>query len=118
VVVGRKRLVQGLIGVQIADGVFNAIPTQWLKDDLDHLGVPYELRAVFPIVKGVSAAGLLAGLRWPSIGRATAGSLVAYFVVAMGFHARAKDGPLRFAPAASMLAWSLAAVRSYPAVDR
>jgi hypothetical protein len=86
-----------------------------MKDDLEHLGFPYELRAVFPIVKGASAAGLLAGLRWPSIGRATAASLIAYFVIALGFHARAKDGPVRAAPAVAMLAWSVAAFRSYPA---
>jgi len=114
VLVERNRLVKGLAAVQLGDAAFNAIPTQWLRDDLDHLGVPQDLRLVFPIVKSASAAGLLAGLKWPALGRVTAQALVAYFIVAMGFHARAKDPPLKFVPAAAMLGWSIAAVRAYP----
>jgi hypothetical protein len=110
--------VRGLVAVQVADGIFNAIPTQWLRDDLDHLGFPYEWRFVFPIVKGASVAGLLVGFKRPWVGRLTSAALVAYFAVAMGFHARAKDGPLRFVPAAGMLAWSVAARRAYPLADR
>ena len=110
----RRRIVKGLVAVQLGDAVFNAIPTQWLRDDLDHLGIPQDLRFVFPIVKGAAAAGLLAGLKWPALGRVTAQALVAYFVVAMGFHARVKDPPLKFVPAAAMLGWSIAAVRAYP----
>jgi DoxX-like protein len=112
--VDRRRVVTALATVQLADAVFNAIPTQWLRDDLDHLGVPQDLRVVFPVIKTASALGLLAGLEWPGLGRTTAAALIAYFVAAMGFHARAKDGPLRFVPAAAMLGWSMAALRSYP----
>jgi hypothetical protein len=104
--------------VQLGDAVFNAVPTQWLRDDLDHLGVPQDLRVAFPIIKSASAAGLLAGLKWPALGRLTAAALVAYFILAMGFHARAKDGPLKFVPAAGMLSWSIAALRAYPVVRR
>jgi DoxX-like family len=114
----RRWLVTRLAVVQLADAVFNAIPSQWLRDDLDHLGIPQDLRVVFPVVKTASAAGLLAGLRWPSLGRVTAAALVAYFILAMGFHARAKDAPLKFVPAAGMLGWSIAALRAYPVTDR
>ena len=110
-----KRLVLGLAGVQVADAVFNAVPNQWLKDDLDHLGIPERLRFVFPVIKGSSAIGLVAGLRWPRIGRLTTSALVTYFVLAMGFHARAKDRAFRYAPAAAMLGWSARTFRSYPA---
>jgi len=104
----------GLVGVQLADAIFNAIPSQWLRDDLDHLGVPQDLRLIFPIIKSASAAGLLVGLKRPGVGRLTAGALIAYFIIAMRFHARAGDGPLKFTPAAAMLGWSIAALRAYP----
>jgi hypothetical protein len=101
-----RRLVLGLAVVQVADAAFNAIPNQWVKDDLDHLGFPERYRFLFPLVKGSSAVGLVAGLRWPRLGRVTATALIAYFIVAMGFHARAKDKGLKYLPAAGMLAWS------------
>jgi hypothetical protein len=115
--VDRARLVRGLAVVQLGDAVFNAIPTQWLRDDLDHLGVPQELRGVFPVIKSASAVGLLAGQKWPKLGRLTATALVAYFVLAMAFHVRAKDAPLKFAPAAGMLGWSVAAFKAFPVTD-
>jgi hypothetical protein len=99
--------VVALAGVQLADAAFNAVPTQWLRDDFDHLGVPEDLRVVFPVVKSASAVGLLGGLRWPRLGRLTANALILYFVLALGFHARAKDRPARFAPAAAMLGWAI-----------
>jgi hypothetical protein len=108
-----RRQVLGLAAVQLGDAAFNAVPTQWLRDDLEHLGVPWDLRFVFPVVKSASAVGLLAGLRWPRLGRFTSACLIAYFIVAMTFHARAKDKPARYAPAAGMLAWSVLAFRSF-----
>ena len=108
-----RQQVLGLVAVQSADAAFNAIPTQWLRDDLDHLGVPEDLRFVFPLIKSASALGLLGGLRWPRLGRVTATALIVYFLVAMGFHARAGDRILRYAPATAMLAWSIAALRAF-----
>jgi hypothetical protein len=113
----RQRQVLGLVAVQFGDAAFNAVPTQWLKDDLDHLGVPEDVRFIFPVIKSASAVGLLAGMRWPRLGRLTAAALVAYFVVAMGFHARAKDPPRKYAPAAGMLGWSIAAFRAFRVGD-
>ena len=110
---GSKRIIFGLVSVQVADGLFNMFPTQWLKEDLEHLGFPWRFRLVFPMVKAASVAGLLGGLRWPRLGRITAQALVAYFVLAIGFHVRAKDGLLRWSPAAAMLGWSALAVRAY-----
>lgn len=97
-----------LAGVQLADAAFNAVPTQWLRDDLDHLGIPENVRVVFPVVKSASAVGLLGGLRWPRLGRLTANALIVYFLLALGFHARAKDRAAKFAPAAAMLGWAIA----------
>ncbi len=103
----------GLAAVQLADAAFNAVPNEWVKDDLDHLGFPEDLRFVFPVIKGASAVGLIAGLRWPRLGRLTGTALVGYFVAAMGFHARARDGVLRYVPAAAMLVWSARTAGSY-----
>jgi len=99
--------VVALAGVQLADAAFNAVPTQWLRDDLDHLGIPENVRVVFPVVKSASAVGLVGGLRWPRLGRLTANALIVYFLLALGFHAKAKDRPAKFAPAAGMLGWAI-----------
>jgi hypothetical protein len=40
-------------------------------------------------------------------------ALIAYFVAAIGAHARAKDNPLRYAPALGMLAWSARTLPGY-----
>lgn len=108
-----RRLVLGLVGVQLADATFNAVPNQWVKDDLDHLGFPEDFRFIFPVVKSASALGLVAGLRWPRVGRLTAVALIAYFIAALGFHARVKDRPIQYAPALGMLAWSVMTLRGY-----
>ena len=121
-----KRLALGLAGFQLTDAAFNAVGLydiarssrvgnrvkEWTKDDLDRLRFPERLRFVFPIVKSSSAAGLLVGLRWPRLGRFTAGALMAYFTVAIGFHRRAKDPFANVAPALGMLAWSASTFRA------
>jgi hypothetical protein len=46
-----------------------------------------------------AAAGLIVGLWWPIAGIAAAVGLVAYFVLAVGFHIRANDAAHMFPPA-------------------
>jgi hypothetical protein len=111
--VRRGRLVLGLAAVQLADAAFNAVADEWVKDDLDHLGFPKDLRAIFPIIKTASSVGLLIGLRRPRLGRTTAVALVAYFLIALGFHVRAKDRLVQYVPAAAMLGWSALVLRSF-----
>lgn len=108
----RQRVV-ALIGVQVGDAVFDAVATDWLRDDLARLRVPWKLRPVFPIVKSASAVGLVAGLRWPRLGRLTANALVVYFLLALGAHARAQDRAARYAPAAAMLGYVIAVRRAF-----
>ena len=113
-VLGRsRRLVVGLVVVLLADAAFNALAKQWTKDDLDHLRFPEELRFIFPWIKCGSAAGLLAGLRWRTLGRVTAGALVVYFVAALGFHTRVRDPLWRHLSAAALLGWSVVALRAF-----
>src|SRR5437868_13688169 len=94
----QQRRVLGLVAVQLGDAAFNAVPSQWLKDDFDHLGIPEDVRFIFPVIKSASAVGLLGGLRWPRLGRLTASALVVYFGLALGFHARAKDSAQKYVP--------------------
>jgi DoxX-like family len=108
-----RRVVLGLAGFQAADALACAVPNRWIRDDLDRIGFPVRWRPALPAVKGASAAGLVAGLRWPWLGRLTARALVTYFLVALGWHVRIGDRPLRSAPAAVMLGWSLSAGRRY-----
>jgi hypothetical protein len=108
-----RHKVLGLVAVQLGDAVFNAVPTQGLRDDLDRLRVPERMRFAFPVIKGASAVGLLAGLRWPRLGQVTATALVAYFTCALGAHARVRDRPVHYAPAAGMLVWSIGALRAF-----
>jgi len=108
-----RQQVLGLAAVQLGDAAFNAVPSEWLRDDLARLGFPWELRGVFPVIKTASAVGLVGGLRWPRLGRLTSAALVAYFVTALGFHKRAGDEWRRYVPAVGMLVWSFEARRAY-----
>lgn len=123
---GSRTAVVGLVATLAANAAFDAVALypvaeatvwgrrakQWAKDDLDRLEFPESFRFVFPIVKGSSVAGLLIGLRWRKLGRFTAGSVLAYFITAIGFHVRVKDPALKYAPAVGMLGWSALAFRS------
>jgi DoxX-like protein len=65
-------------------------------------GVPADKLNRLAAILLAGAAGLIAGLFWTPIGIAAAGGLVAYFLIAIGFHFRAKDirragTPLAFA---------------------
>lgn len=106
-------LVKRLVAVQLGDALVSAVPSQWLKNDLDHLGIPEDMRLLFPVVKAASAVGLFLGLRRPPLGRLTAAALVLYFILALGAHARVKDPALKAVPAAGMLAWSVVAFRAF-----
>ena len=103
---GKRQRVLALVAVQTGDAVFNTFPTQWLQDDLDRLRLSPPVRTAIPIIKASSAVGLLAGLRWPRLGRLTAGAIVAYFLCALGAHARVRDPAWRYAAAAGMLVFA------------
>jgi DoxX-like protein len=54
-------------------------------------GVPEDWLNLLATVLLAGAFGLLAGLAWAPLGIAAAACLVAYFLVAIGFHIRAGD---------------------------
>jgi hypothetical protein len=128
----RHGVLAGLVGALLADGAFNAIALydlaqstgwgrwskEWAKADLDRLRFPEELRFLFPIIKFASVLGLALGVRWRRMGRLTSAALVVYFVLAVGFHARAKDPPSNYLAALAMLAWSFTAWRLFTSGER
>lgn len=65
-------------------------------------GVPEDKLSYLAVVLLAGAAGLIVGLFWTPIGVAAAAGLIAYFLIAIGFHVRANDlrragTPLAFA---------------------
>lgn len=97
-----QRFVLAFAANQLGDAIACAIPLAIIRRDLDRLGCPESLQRALPVIKATSAAGLVLGTRWPSLGRLTAFSLAGYFLAAIGFHVRARDRVWRSVPAASL----------------
>ncbi|HEY1830901.1 MAG TPA: DoxX family protein [Acidimicrobiales bacterium] len=112
-----KGLVFGLAGSLLLSVLYDATPNRWFEEEFDHLRLPRWFRFLFIGAKSSAVAGLLMGLGSPKMGRLTARSLIAYFVLALGAQLRAGGRPIRYVPAASMLAWSALADRAFTAAD-
>jgi hypothetical protein len=112
-----KGLVFGLAGSLLLSVLYDAIPNRWFEEEFEHLRLPRCFRFLFIGAKSSAVAGLLVGLGSPKMGRLTARALMAYFVLALGAHLRAGDRPIRYIPAASVLAWSALADRSFRAAE-
>jgi len=89
-----------LIVIMAGDAVGCAIPIQYIKDDLDRLGCSPTLQRIIPVVKFLAVAGLVIGLWVPWLGALACIGMLLYFIVAFGFHARAKDPAAKYVPAA------------------
>ncbi len=63
----------------------------FVAETAQRLGIPTSLMVPFGILLASAAAGLLAGLAIPGLGTAAACGLVAYFVIALSAHLRARD---------------------------
>lgn len=93
-----------LSALHAGDAVACAIPLPLVAKFLDQLGVPVNVRWIFPIVKGAAAVGLLSVFRFPGLARLTTAMLTAYFMLAVGAHVRVGDKPIKIVPAALFLA--------------
>lgn len=127
-----NRLILGLIGAQAMNAAFDTVALypvarstkwgrwskHWAREHLDHLGFPEQLRFLFPVVKTSSALGLAVGLRSRAVGRLTAASIVAYFIIGLGFHVRAKDSATQYVPPVGMLLWSYFVLRAFGSDER
>lgn len=89
--------------VQAVDAAISIKPVDWpVRQCLTGVNVPQRWWWVFPWVKGASALGLVAGIWVPALGTVTAVALVAYFVLALVAHVRARNFGIFFASAVSM----------------
>jgi DoxX-like family len=61
------------------------------------LGLPLSMTVPCGILLGLAGAGLLIGLAAPVLGTAAASGLVAYFVIALAAHLRARDREVAWA---------------------
>ena len=80
-----------LIVFQIGDAIACIGPIAPIRNALDAIDCPPRVRRVLPFVKLESAIGLTIGLWVPILGALTIVALVAYFLVAISFHLRARD---------------------------
>lgn len=88
--------------------VLNVTHAPMVVDTAHRLGIPTALTVPFGLVLGAAGLGLLAGLVVPALGIAAAAGLVAYFLLALAAHLRARDR--RLAWALGFLALSVAAL--------
>ncbi|MFW6599261.1 DoxX family protein [Propionibacteriaceae bacterium Y2011] len=102
-------LVVALALVQAVDGVICLKPVPFIAQCFDDVGFPRRLWWLTPPIKFAAAAGLIAGIWVPYLGAVTSVALVAYFVVAIAMHVRARDfGRNLFLNATGMLALCVA----------
>lgn len=69
----------------------NVTHDRLVVDTAQRLNLPVSLMTPFGVLLGSAGAGLLAGFAVPGLGTAAAAGLVAYFVIALGTHLRARD---------------------------
>ena len=108
-----NKVVLGLAGSLVLSVLYDSVPNQWFEAEFEHLRLPRWFRSLFILAKTSAVTGLLVGLRSSRLGRITARALVAYFVLAIGAHARVKDEPVRYVPAVALLVWSVLATRTF-----
>ncbi|SPM37111.1 hypothetical protein MRAB57_4954 [Mycobacterium rhizamassiliense] len=94
----------GLAAFHAVDAVGCAVQIAPIKKILDDLGIPEEIRPVFPVVKAAAAVGLASVTRFPALARLTTAMLTLYFILAVGAHIRVRDKVVNTLPAALFLA--------------
>lgn len=97
-----------LAAIQVVDAVLCVRPVPFVRDCLEAVRFPRRFWPVLTPLKVAAAAGLVAGLWVPYLGLLTSAALVAYFLIAIGMHLRARDlGARLFVNATGMLVLSL-----------
>lgn len=90
--------------VQVVDGVLCIRPASFVAKCFEDVHWPRRLWWLMPPLKLAAAVGLIAGIWVPYLGGTTTVALVAYFVVAIAMHIRARDiGRTLFVNATGML---------------
>lgn len=97
-----------LAAVQLADAAVGLRPLPFVARCLEDVGWPRELWWTLPTVKIIAGVALLLGVWVPYLGTAASLGVVAYFVVAIGLHLRARDIGRNLVGATLMLLAALA----------
>jgi DoxX-like family len=87
-----------------ADAALFVIPAPFIVKTLDTIDFPQRHRWIFAPIKVAAAIGLLSVTRFPALARLTTAMLTLYFVLAVGFHVRARDVSSSAATAAALSA--------------
>src|ERR1700722_4580697 len=103
-VLGPPKTYAALAAFHAVDAVAAGVQVAPVKKVLDDVGVPEEIRPVFPVVKAAAAVGLASVTRFPGLARLTTAMLTLYFALAVGAHLRVRDKVVNAIPAASFLA--------------
>ncbi|BBZ38176.1 DoxX family protein [Mycobacterium conspicuum] len=74
-----------------ASAIGDAIPLPFVTQVLDTINFPPRYRWIFAPIKAAAAIGLFSARWFPGLARLTTAMLTVYFVLAVGFHARARD---------------------------
>src|SRR5258708_32549859 len=90
----------GLAAFHAIDAVGCAVQLAPIKKILDDLGIPEDIRRVFPGVKAAAAVGLASVSRFPALARLTTAMLTLYFVLAVRAHVGVRDKFVSTLPAA------------------
>lgn len=69
----------------------NVTHASLVTDTAQRLGIPGSLMVPFGVLLGLAGIGLLASPAVPGLGTVAAAGLIAYFVIAVAFHLRARD---------------------------
>lgn len=77
--------------ISATDAVLCLKPVAFIARCFSDMGFPRRYWRLPPIVKFAATAGLLAGIWLPVLGAVTTACLIAYFIVAIGIHIRARD---------------------------
>lgn len=93
-----------LAALHAVDAVGCAVQMPFIMKSLDDVGVPVNIRPVFPVVKAAAAVGLASVTRFPSLARLTTAMLTLYYALAVGAHIRVGNKNFKAIPAASFLA--------------
>jgi DoxX-like family len=93
-----------LAALHAVDAVGCAVEMPFIMKSLDDVGVPVNIRPVFPVVKNAAAVGLVSVARFPSLARLTTAMLTLYYALAVGAHIRVGNKNYKAIPAASFLA--------------
>ncbi|MGH3459287.1 DoxX family protein [Aeromicrobium sp.] len=95
--------------IQVVDAILCIGPAPFVRECLEAVHLPRRMWPLLTPLKLAAAAGLVGGLWVPYFGLVTCAALVAYFLIAIGMHLRARDlGSRLFVNASGMLVLSLA----------